>query len=69
MADLVKRPRPFSLAIGVFFVIIGLAAVVAGTTADVDAGAVAALGLLFSGAAALFALATRRAPTPEVEQD
>ena len=69
MADLVKRPRPFSLAVGVFFIIIGLAAVVAGTAADVDAGAVAALGLLFGGAAALFALATRRAPLPEVEQD
>ena len=69
MADLVKRPRPFSLAAGVFFVVIGLAGVVAGATADVDAGAVAALGLLFGGAAALFALATRRAPVPEVDQD
>ena len=69
MAELVKRPRPFSLGAGVFFLVIGLAGVVAAVAPDIRTSAVAALSLLLGGAASLFALATRRAPDPEVDQD
>ena len=69
MAELVERPRPFSLGVGVFFLVIGVAGVVASVAPDIRISAVAALSLLLGGAASLFALATRRAPAPEVDQD
>lgn len=62
----VARPRPFSLACGIAFFMIGIGGFV-DAWADVDSGAVAALALLLGGAGALVALATRRAPLPPVE--
>ena len=57
----IKRPRPFSLAVGVMFLIVGGAAVISGWN-DVEVGAVGAIALLVGGAVALLAFATRRAP-------
>lgn len=57
----VTRPRPFSLAVGVMFIIAGVAAVASGWN-DVEAGAVAAIALLVGGTAALLGFAARRAP-------
>ncbi len=57
----VKRPRPFSLAAGTMFIVVGLASI-ASTWTDVETGAVGAIALLLGGATALLALTTRRAP-------
>ena len=57
-----SRPRPFSLAAGIVFIVIGAASVV-GSWTDVDAGVVGGLALLLGGVAALLAIATRRAPS------
>lgn len=68
MAEITKRPRPFSLAFGIAFVTIGIGSM-ADAWANVDGSAVAALALLFGGAGALVALATRRAPSPPTEPE
>lgn len=57
-----RRPRPFSLAFGIVFLVIGVAAVIS-AWATVDAGGVAAVALLLGGVAALAALSRRRAPS------
>lgn len=64
----VHRPRPFSLASGIVFLVVGIASVMNSWTA-IDAGAVGGLALLLGGVAALLAIATRRAPQtiPESE--
>ncbi len=56
-----KRPRPFSLSVGIMFLIVGGAAVLSGWN-NIEFGAVGALALLAGGVAALLAFATRRAP-------
>ena len=64
----VSRPRPFSLATGLAFVTIGIASIIHAWQ-PLEAGGVAAVALLLGGLGALGALATRRAPSTEVEQE
>ncbi len=61
MTTATKRPRPFSLSVGIMFLVVGGAAVLSGWN-DIEFGAVGAIALLVGGAAALLAFATRRAP-------
>lgn len=68
MDSITKRPRPFSLSFGIAFVTIGVGSMVS-AWANVDNSAVAALALLFGGAGALVALATRRAPSAPAEPE
>ncbi len=65
---IVLRPRPFSLAAGVAFITIGIASIIHAWQ-PLEAGGVAAVALLPGGAAALLAIATRRAPTAPGESE
>ena len=54
------HPRPFSLAVGLVFIVTGIASVISAWT-EVDVSAVAAIALLIGGSAALVAIGRRRA--------
>jgi hypothetical protein len=58
----IRRPRPFSIACGIVFMVVGVASVMSSWT-EIHAGTVGGLALLLSGLAALLAIASRRAPS------
>lgn len=64
----VRRPRPFSIASGIVFMVVGVASVMS-TWTDIHAGTVGGLALLLSGLAALLAIASRRAPSAVAEPE
>lgn len=64
----IRRPRPFSLASGIVFLVVGIASIMSSWT-DIDAGAVGGLALLLGGVGALVAIGTRRAPGAVIETE
>lgn len=64
----VKRPLPFSLAVGVAYLTIGFASIIS-TWSSIEAGGVGAIALLLAGLAGLASLWARRAPHPLAESE